>query len=143
MTEKRSMTEKVSMEEIEVTDFPKTDYEPLVDYEGWRVAVLAYCENTRIERIKTMQKHLYTDEVFVLIRGNATLYTAGNTAEIGELKAVKLQPHKVYNVKKGVWHNHVLDEEGIVLIVENQDTCDENSPIMNLSEEQIRELYGL
>ena len=131
------------MKQIEVTDFPEKDYEPLVDYEGWRVAVLAYCENTRMERITTMQKHLETDEVFVLIRGNATLYTAGNGDEIGKIEAMSLQPRKVYNVKKGIWHNHVLDEEGIVLIVENQDTCDDNSPIKPLSEVQIEELNSL
>lgn len=125
---------------IEITDFPKTDYEPLVDYQGWRVAVLAYCENTTLEKIKTMQKHDETDEVFVLIRGNCTLITAGNGEVPGEISTEKMQPYKVYNMKKGYWHNHILDEEGIVLIVENQDTCDDNSPIIPLSEAQLQSL---
>ena len=124
------------MKAIEITDFPVTDYEPLVDSEGWRVAVLAFCENTTLPKIQTMQKHDFTDEVFVLIRGNCTLLTGGNGEVPGEMRSVKLEPHKVYNVKKGFWHNHVLDEEGIVLIVENQDTCDDNSPIMLLTEAQ-------
>ena len=124
------------MKAIEITDFPVTDYEPLVDYEGWRVAVLAFCENTTLPKIQTMQKHDFTDEVFVLIRGNCTLLTGGNGEVPGEMGSVKLEPHKVYHVKKGFLHNHVLDEEGIVLIVENQDTCDDNSPIMSLTEAQ-------
>lgn len=124
------------MKAIEITNFPETDYAPLVDYEGWRVAVLAFCENTTLPKIQTMQKHDFTDEVFVLIRGNCTLLTGGNGEVPGEMGSVKLEPHKVYNVKKGFWHNHVLDEDGIVLIVENQDTCDDNSPIMPLTEAQ-------
>jgi len=124
------------MKAIEITNFPVTDYEPLVDYEGWRVAVLAFCENTTLPKIQTMQRHDLTDEVFVLIRGNCTLLTGGNGDVPGEMEAVKLEPHKVYNVKKGFWHNHVLDEDGIVLIVENQDTCDDNSPILPLTAEQ-------
>lgn len=124
------------MKAIEITNFPVTDYEPLVDYEGWRVAVLAYCENTTLPKIQTMQKHDETDEVFVLIRGNCTLLTGGNGEKPGEMEAVKLEPCKVYNVKKGFWHNHVLDEEGIVLIVENRDTNNDNSPVFPLTEEQ-------
>ena len=121
---------------IEIVDFPKTDYEALVDYEDWRVAVLAFCENTKPEKIQAMQKHLDTDEVFVLVRGKATLYTAGDGENPGEIRALQLEPYKVYNVKKGVWHNHVLDEEGMGVIVENRDTCDANSPIRQLTEEQ-------
>lgn len=129
--------------EIEITDFPSKDYQPLVDYEGWRVAVLAYCENTRLEKIKTMQRHDRTDEVFVLIRGKVTLYTGGDGETPENIQAVRLEPYKVYNVKKGVWHNHVLDEEGIVLIVENSDTEDTNSPVQSLTEEQLKILASL
>lgn len=128
---------------IEITDFPKTDYEPLVDYEGWRVAVLAFCENTTLEKIKTMQKHNETDEVFVLVRGNCTLITAGDEQAPNELEIHKMQPYKTYNVKKGYWHNHILDEDGIVVIIENRDTNDDNSPILPLSEVQLQKLAEL
>lgn len=128
---------------IEITNFPETDYTRLVTYEGWRVAALAFCQNTTPEMIETMQKHDETDEVFVLMKGNATLITAGNGEVPGELSLCKMEPLKVYNVKKGYWHNHVLDEEGLVLIVENNNTCDDNSPILPLTEEQITELRKL
>lgn len=125
---------------IEIADFPQTDYEPLIDYEGWRVAVLAYCENTTIDKIKTMQKHDETDEVFVLVRGKCALITGGNAEEPGQPEFTSLQPHKAYTIKKGFWHEHVLDEEGIVLIIENSNTCDDNSPRVKLSAEQCKAL---
>lgn len=128
---------------IEVTNFPATDYTRLVTYEGWRVAALAFCKNTTPEMIKIMQKHDETDEVFILMKGNATLITAGNGEAPGKLELCKMEPLKVYNVKKGYWHNHVLDEEGLVLIVENDNTCDDNSPILPLGEEQTAELMKL
>lgn len=131
------------MKAIEVTDFPAKDYEPLVDYESWRVAVLAACENTTLPMIQTMQRHEQTDEVFVLIRGNCTLFTGGNSETPGEIEAVKLEPLKVYNVKKGFWHNHILDEEGAVLIVENKDTTVDNSPVYPLTKEQKEKLEKL
>jgi len=35
---------------------------------------------------------------------------------------------KIYNVKKGVYHTHTLSKDAKVLIVENDDTSDDNSP---------------
>lgn len=142
-TLKKGVQNDMKQTAIEITDFPTTDYEPLVDYDGWRVAVLAYCENTTLPKIQSMQKHELTDEVFVLIRGNCTLLTAGNGGKPAYINVQKLEKYKVYNVKKGFWHNHILDEEGIVLIVENKDTNDGNSPISELTEQQLKELADL
>ena len=51
-----------------------------------------------------------------------------------------MEPHKIYNIKKGTWHNHIMDTDGEVVIVENRDTCDDNSPILPLDEKQLVEL---
>ncbi len=127
---------------IEITDFQPSGYKPLVDFEAWRVAVLRFCDDLRIENVKTMQKHLYTDEVFVLLEGSCTLFLAGEGDAPGHICAVRMEPRKVYNIKQGVWHNHIMDEKGCVLIVENQNTCDDNSPILPLDSSQIEELYA-
>ena len=64
---------------------------------------------------------MLTDEVFVLIKGKGSLF-------IGEKRTrVEMEIGKVYNVKKAVWHEMVLDEEALVLIVENDDTGKENT----------------
>lgn len=129
--------------EIEITEFQPSGYKPLVDYESWRVAVLKFCDDLLIENVKTMQKHLYTDEVFILTNGSCTLFLGGDGEHPGKLSAVHMEPGKMYNIKKGVWHNHIMDEEGCVVIVENRDTCDDNSPIEELSAKQLAELNSL
>ncbi len=126
---------------IEITEFQPSGYKPLVDFETWRVAVLRFCPDLLIENVKTMQKHLYTDEVFVLLEGSCTLFLAGEEDAPGQISAVRMEPGKIYNIKKGVWHNHIMDEAGCVLIVENQNTCDDNSPILPLDESHISQLY--
>lgn len=128
--------------EIEIIDFQPEGYKPLVDFESWRVAVLKFCDDLKIENIKTMQKHLETDEVFVLIRGNCTLFLGNDGDRPEDIKSVHMEHGKVYNIKKGVWHNHIMDEDGEVLIVENRNTSDDNSPIIALDEEQIAALYA-
>ncbi len=132
----------MSKKEIEIIDFQPEGYEPLLDYQTWRVAVLKYCEDLEIENVNTMQKHLETDEVFVLLQGNVTLFVAGDGERPEHIQAIRMQPHKIYNIKKGVWHEHIMDEAGEVLIVENQNTCDENSPLYDLDEALIKELYA-
>ena len=111
-----------------------------MDYESWRVAVLKFCDDLLIENVKTMQKHLYTDEVFVLVQGHCTLFLAGEGDKPGKITAVHMEPHKIYNIKKGTWHNHIMDTDGEVVIVENRDTCDDNSPILPLDKNQLVEL---
>ena len=104
------------MEGIEIIDFQPEGYKPLVDYESWRVAVLKFCDDLLIENVKTMQKHLYTDEVFVLVQGHCTLFLAGEGDKPGKIT------------------------DGEVVIVENRDTCDDNSPILPLDKNQLVEL---
>lgn len=124
------------MNGIEVIEFQSEGYQPLVNYGGWRVAVLRFCDDLRPEAIVTMQKHDLTDEVFVLLQGQCILYEAGKSGQPEEITAVLLESGKLYNVKKGVWHNHTMSENGIVLIVENQNTTDINSPRKVLNEKQ-------
>jgi hypothetical protein len=127
----------MKQELIAVSSYEGEGYVPMIDFESWRVAILNYCEELEIQNLKTMQKHDESDEVFVLLSGNCTLFTGGNGEEVGEIDRVAMVPKKLYNVKKGVYHTHTLDKEGSVLIVENQNTCDENSPTKDLTEEQI------
>lgn len=126
--------------EIEIVDFQEEGYKPLVDYDKWRVAVLKFCDDLLIENIKTMQKHDETDEVFVLLQGECTLFLGGANDKPENISKVVMEKHKVYNIKKEVWHNHIMNEEGEVLIVENRNTSDDNSPIFKLDEALIKEL---
>lgn len=126
--------------DIEVKEYKKPGYAPVIDFESWRVAVLNDIDELEIPNLKTMQKHLESDEVFVLLKGHVTLFTVGNGEKIGTIRSMPLEPLKCYNVKKGVWHTHTLEKDSSVLIVENRNTCDDNSPTVTLTEKQIAEL---
>lgn len=133
----------MKQELIAVSSYEGEGYVPMIDFESWRVAILNYCEELEVQNLKTMQKHDESDEVFVLLSGNCTLFTGGNGEQIGEIHMISMVPKKLYNVKKGVFHTHTLDKAGSVLIVENQNTCDENSPTRDMTEEQIEVLKTL
>jgi hypothetical protein len=47
-----------------------------------------------------------------------------------------MQPFKIYNVKKSVWHSHTLSRDAKLLIVENRNTTFDNSPFCSLTDMQ-------
>jgi hypothetical protein len=133
----------MNKEYIDITSYEGEGYKPMIDYESWRVAILRYCEELEIQNLKTMQKHMETDEVFILLEGNCTLFVGGKGDAIHEVDGIAMEPFRLYNVKRGVWHTHTLDKQGMVLIVENRDTSNANSPTKELSSEQKDQLQRL
>lgn len=128
---------------IEVRKHDGPDYKPLVDYQSWRVALMNYTPDLAPEKIHRMQKHTKTDEVFVLMKGRCILFIGEGGESVTQVHAVDMQPYELYNVKRGVWHSHTFSEDARVLIVENRDTVDANSPFAELSESQCKEIVEL
>lgn len=114
------------MEGLDVIRYDGDGYKAMVYYEGWRVAFLNYAERFDKEHIDRLERHLLTDEVFVLLSGKAVLI-------IGEDQQIcPMKKNTIYNVKKAVWHAICVSEDARVLIVENADTSVENSEYMSI-----------
>ncbi len=112
---------------LEVREVTDPGYKPVFDYETWRVAILNYLDEIHPERIVSMERHNETDEVFVLLKGKGILFFGDGGDRIGSVRFQVMQPRKIYNIKRSVWHTIVLSRSGSVLIVENQSTNRENS----------------
>ncbi len=112
---------------IEIHSFEGIGYQPLIHCRDFRVAMLNYHPELEIANISNFQQHSLTDEAFILLKGSCTLFLAEDES-IENVHGVALQPGKVFNVKQGVYHTHTLSEDASVLIVEADDTCDDNSP---------------
>ena len=121
---------------VEISEYTGEGYRPLVDYGEWRVAILRYIDELAPQNIKFMERHNETDEVFVLLQGRCILFAGDGREGIEHIQAVDMQPHKLYNMKKGVYHTHTLSEDAVVLVIENRDTGDWNSDRRDLNEEQ-------
>lgn len=118
---------------LEIREFNGIGYQPLINFNSWRVAIMNYIDEIQPERIKTVERHKETDEVFVLLQGKGILFLGDGELELERFYPQVMEPGKIYNVKKNVWHSIVLTRDGSVLIVENQDTDEKNtdySPIL-------------
>lgn len=112
---------------IEIYDYTGKDYQTAMRFGSWRVAYLNHAARFDKANFEKVERHNESDEVFVLLTGKATLI-------IGEeLHEIEMEPHKLYNVPKGVWHHIFTQEDTSVLIVENEDTGDDNSEFLYIN----------
>jgi hypothetical protein len=128
---------------LEIREHNEPDYKPLIDYKGWRVALMNYVSDLLPEKINRMQKHTETDEVFVLLTGHCILFIGEGEDHVTQVHAVDMELYKLYNVKRNVWHSHTFSGDARVLIVENRDTVEANSPFVNLSKSQQQVIVDL
>jgi ureidoglycolate hydrolase len=128
---------------LDIQQYVGDGYKPIIDYGAWRVAILRYHPELLPDAISAMQRHDETDEVFVLLSGQCILFLGEGADQIEAVHAVDMQPLKAYNIRKGAWHTHTLSHDSMVLIVENQDTRDANSPTRALTESQRSQIVEL
>nr|WP_275113938.1 hypothetical protein [Psychromonas antarctica] len=98
--------------------------------------MLNYIDELDADKIDNFQCHNETDEVFVLLSGKCILFCAelDEKNNIIEIISWDMEINKIYNIKRGVYHTHTLNKEAKVLIVENRDTDDNNSPKIMIDE---------
>jgi ureidoglycolate hydrolase len=121
---------------LEIREYIGPGYQPVIDFGTWRVAILNYLDEIHPEKIDSVERHNETDEVFVLIKGQGVLFLGEGESQVEKIFPQVLEPCKMYNVKRGVWHTIVLSRDGSVFIVENWNTSRENSDYAPLNSEQ-------
>ncbi len=105
------------MEYVEINRFTGTDFQVMTQFDGWKIGLLRHSQ--RFSSCCQKERHLETDEVFVLLEGNATLYV--------EDQKIPMEKCTIYNVKKAAWHHIVVSEDATVLVVENSSTSRDNT----------------
>lgn len=112
---------------IEAHSIEKSGFCPQVIFEGWKTAFITYSED--YGDLMRVKRHLKTDEVVILIQGEATLYTLeGDT-----VLEMPLAIGKTYNVKAGTWHHIRLGVDAMGYIVENSNTTKENTEVREIA----------
>lgn len=112
--------------ELMVYEYTQPDYEPTMHFHTWPVAIANYADRFDPDKFEKIERHMLTDEVFVLLLGKAWLVIGK------ELRKIEMEPGKIYNVKAGAWHNVLLEKDSKVLIVENHNTSSENSELCSI-----------
>jgi hypothetical protein len=125
---------KMNEQLLDIEQYTGEGYRPLIDFGSWRVAFLRYIDELIPWNITRVERHLETDEVFVLLEGQAVLFLGGGEGGVEDLEPVAMESGKLYNVKRNAWHTVVLSHDATILLVENQDTGPANTEYSNLCE---------
>ena len=107
------------MENVTISRFDGTDFQVMTQFEGWKIGLLRHSQ--RFSACCQMERHLETDEVFVLLQGEAGLLIGKERLQ------VPLEIGKICNVKRGIWHRVYMTPGAKVLIAENTDTGPHNT----------------
>lgn len=132
------MSEHVPPHLIEEAAYFGDGYSPILDFHGWRVAVLRYIDSVSPETVHQVERHRETNEVFILTEGQADLiiFDGGDTLE-GEPYVFPMELNVAYNIQDGVWHHSVLSEDAHIVLFERTNTGSANSDFAALTPEQI------
>jgi ureidoglycolate hydrolase len=104
--------------------------------EGWMVGFKNYKPACDLELMSVIERHLETEEVFVLLSGECSLVLGGQTAEPQRpLQFVRLEPRHAYCIERGTWHNTLLSRDAALCVIENADTSGDNSECAELTPE--------
>ena len=74
------------------------------------------------EQLKVVERHITSDEAFVLLEGRVVLVIAGRGAAPGRVQAPRMEQGKVYTVRRDTRHTALLGRRSMVLVVEKRDT---------------------
>lgn len=107
---------------IETYSHGSEGYNPFLIRDGWQVAQLNYMPEQAAGGIVKMDKHLQTDEAFILLKGKAILIAATETAAGFSFTGMLMQPGITYNIPVNTWHNIAMNESAQVIIVEKNNT---------------------
>ena len=104
---------------IKKLSFTGEDYQVVHQFDGWKIGMLRYSD--RFSKFDRLERHMLTDEIFVLLSGEAVLYS--------DSEQIKMEKSVAYSVPKGEWHHVVVSKDANILIVENVETGDQNTEI--------------
>ncbi|MFA5263270.1 MAG: hypothetical protein WC378_05550 [Opitutaceae bacterium] len=108
--------------EIEEYSYDASGYCPVLVRDGWQIGHLNFMPALCSEAIDRVERHKKTDEVFILIRGGASLIAATETPAGLTWEVQQMRPGVTYNIPTALWHAIAMAPDNVVLIVEKNDT---------------------
>lgn len=112
----------------------------IVEGREYTILLLNYLPRLSPDKITDMQRHLETDESFILLQGKAVLFAAEGAEKPGDLEHYVMKPGVIYTVPKNIWHTQAMTEDAKILLVENSGTVAENSPRHPITKEQMAQI---
>lgn len=124
--------------EIQNFGFDGEGLKRVYENDKWMVGIKNWKPANDAANIDCLERHNETDELFILLAGSCALLSAVETPGSGlSMKVTFMEPLKVYNVPRSLWHNTVTDKNTKLILVEDSATSSKNSDVLPLDAGQI------
>ncbi|MEE8885385.1 MAG: cupin [Eubacteriales bacterium] len=129
--------------EIKNYSFDGEGMQRVFENEKWCVGIKNWKPANDISGISNLERHNLTDELFVLVSGSCTLLYANETADGLDIKAVRMESNKVYDIPPTLWHNTVTKKDTKMILIEDSSTGMDNSDVRDLTEDELKKVREL
>ncbi len=114
--------------DVSVGEYDGLGLKGIVESGAWFVGIKNWKPENDVQNIDTLERHLLTDEVFILLAGQCALLLVNNNDITSPTYTVTMmEPYKVYCIPKGAWHNTITWPGVKLALMENRNTCADNS----------------
>ena len=114
---------------IESYEAGKSGFTQIMHSDEWQICTISYARQYSKEGFDHLKRHMKTDEVFCLIKGNAVVHTVNDE---GKLESIPVEQHRIYCIRKKVWHYLEISEDALLMVVENAVVLPEDSERMEI-----------
>ena len=116
-------------------------YNPFLIRNNWQVAQLNHVAGQGFKDIEKIDIHLHTDEVFILLKGQAILIAVDKNEDRLSFQLVNMKEGVTYNIPKMTWHNIAMSADAQVIIIEDANTHLGDFDYYYMNEEQKNVMY--
>lgn len=125
---------------IEGKSFEQT-YMPVLDFHGWKVAMLRHFDVVAPETFYRVERHWNTNEVFILTAGQADMIIFdGDQQPSDQYYIFPMELNVAYDVQQSVWHHCVMSADAHIIIFERSETSVETTDYAELRPEIVAQV---
>ena len=107
-------------------------YKPVLDFHGWKVAMLRHFTVVAPEHFYRVERHWNTNEVFILTAGKADLIILEGVEAPTRPYVLPMQLNVAYNIQQSVWHHVVMSPDAHIILIERSATSVETTDYAEL-----------
>lgn len=110
----------------------------VVESGTWFVGIKNWKPANDAAQFDAMERHMETDEVFVLLEGGCTLLVdQSENNNCSDIRCIAMERNRVYCIHPGVWHNTITSRDAKLILMENRNTSMDNSEVQSLGQNEI------
>lgn len=131
----------MSMDKLCIARFEGEGLKRVVESGDWFVGIKNWKPANDAAHFDSMERHLLTDEVFVLLEGGCTLLVDHSPDDsCSEIRCIPMEKNTVYCIRPSVWHNTITTRDAKLILMENRNTSMDNSEVRALTPGEIAAL---